>query len=380
MWEKLEMKKLKVFSLGPVLVIVSLWLIACGDSTPTNNQTQTPTGPTSTPVSSVGPATATPIQVNQLATATPLPVATTAPATTNIPLPSATAIKPTPTPVPPTSTPVPATPIPDPTAAGSTATSQPGSALSPNGATVTNFNLLVFEDLSLTAGGSQISGPVGAGRDANFVNYNLATSQPGGADNVLVGRNLKLRGGQVKGNAIYGTGKTIEGTNFDQGQALQRSNPLQIDALRNYAETVAQMWKSQNGTGLATKYNGYTITAGPGISYFKLKGSELANATSLQIDAPEDATLVLNVDGTTDQMHNMGINLTGGIDREHLVFNFYEATSLKINGVQVEGTVWAPKAVVNFNNGAQRGSLIARSLTGGSVSFEHDPFQGTLPQ
>jgi choice-of-anchor A domain-containing protein len=375
------MKKIKLVTLVPLLVFISLWLIACGDSTPVNNnQTQTPTGPTSTPVSSTGTATATPIQVNQLATATPLPVATTAPVATNAPLPSATANIPTSTPVPATATPVPATPIPDPSPVSVTATPQTAATLSSNGATVTNFNLLVFEDLNLTAGGSQISGPVGAGRDANFVNYNLATGQAGNADNVLVGRNLKLRGGQVKGNAVYGTGKTIEGTNFDQGQALQRANPLPVDGLRNYVENVAQMWKSQNGTSLATKYNGYAITAGPGISYFKLKGSELANATSLQIDAPEDATLVLNVDGASDQMHNMGINLAGGIGREHLVFNFYEATSLKINGVQVEGSVWAPKAMVNFNNGAQRGSLVARSLTGGSVSFEHDPFQGTLPQ
>ena len=372
------MERLKVIGLVPLLVIISLWLIACGDSTPVNaNQTQTTTSPTSTPASSAVPATSTPIQVNQLATATPLPAITAA---TNTPLPSATAILPTATPVPATFTPVPATPIPDPTPAGSTATPQPASALSANGATVTNFNLLVFEDLSLTAGGSQIGGPVGAGRDASFVNYNLATSQPGGADNVLVGRTLKLRGGQVKGNAVYGTGKTIEGTNFDQGQAVQRANPLQIAGLRNYVETVAQLWKSQNGPSLATKYNGYTLTAGPGISYFRLKGSDLASATSLQIDAPEDATLVLNVDGAADQMHNMGINLTGGIDREHVVFNFYEATSLKINGVQIEGTVWAPKAAVNFNNGAQRGSLIARSLVGGSVSFEHDPFLGALPQ
>lgn len=245
---------------------------------------------------------------------------------------------------------------------------------------VTKFSLFTQGDLSLTTGGSEITGKIAAGGNATFVSYNLATQQPGFQDNLLVNGNLSLKGGQVKGNALYGGTLSRVGTAFIQGSPIQQANALELVSTKIYNENVAQAWHSQGGLAVSPRYGGYQLNTGnPGTSYFALKGSELFNVNYLSINAPAGATVVLNIDGTNDRLQYMGISLNGGIDRQHVVFNFYEATNLKLNGVQVEGLVWAPKATVDFTNGAIRGTLVANSMEEGSARFEYFAYQGGLP-
>jgi choice-of-anchor A domain-containing protein len=59
----------------------------------------------------------------------------------------------------------------------------------------------------------------------------------------------------------------------------------------------------------------------------------------------------------------MGIQLQG-VDESTVLWNFWEAEWLGLDGVGWEGSLLAPFADVRFNNGNFDGTLIARSLEG----------------
>ncbi len=245
---------------------------------------------------------------------------------------------------------------------------------------VTDFNVLALKDLNLTTGG-QIAGRVGVGGNASFTSYDLSKGVIMAGDNVLVNGNLSLKGGQVKGNAVYGGTFTNSNANFSNGSPIQRANPLDLASLQSDANTASNNWADLPANGTTTVQYGGISLAGSNSerNVFKVKGSDLASSNNLQINAPANSTVIINVDGTSDQIKSIGIALSGGIDRQRIVFNFYEATSLNISGVSVEGTIFAPKANVNVSNGGIRGSVIASVLSGGGANFENYPFVGKLP-
>src|SRR5262249_54668850 len=77
--------------------------------------------------------------------------------------------------------------------------------------------------------------------------------------------------------------------------------------------------------------------------------------------------------------------LSGGIAVDHLLFNFYEATSFTLQG-SARGTFLAPGAAISTSFGGFNGNLIAGSLTGsvethvfdgGGTGGASTPFDGT---
>jgi len=74
----------------------------------------------------------------------------------------------------------------------------------------------------------------------------------------------------------------------------------------------------------------------------------------------------------------MGIFLSGGITPDRIFYNFYEATSLSVHDIQIEGTVLAPLADLNFPHGLIEGQVVANS-SNGAGQFNNLPFSGCLP-
>ena len=87
--------------------------------------------------------------------------------------------------------------------------------------------------------------------------------------------------------------------------------------------------------------------------------------------------MLVNVDGTSDTLHNAGISVNG-TTRQKVLFNFPTATSLSISGIAVQGSVLAPRAAVNFSNGTVNGTLIGATFSG-SGQLNNYPFTGCLP-
>lgn len=61
----------------------------------------------------------------------------------------------------------------------------------------------------------------------------------------------------------------------------------------------------------------------PNLDVFYVNGSDLASANGLTITAPAGATVLLNINGTTDSLSNFQVKLKG-TDDTHVLYNFFQ--------------------------------------------------------
>lgn len=285
-----------------------------------------------------------------------------------------------------------------------------------------DFNIFVFGDN--TQYNSDVEGRLAVGGNIDFTLYGsgftVASLGATNTDNLIVGGNYKnfyntARGGVLVNGDVDWVGPTITGrlnvngnANFHNagGQIAGPVNvvgtytapfyfpananppnvtplPFDFGEVQSYLTSLSSYMAglTPNGT-TETFFNQLHLTAaGPAdqVYVFNVTGSQMANAagSGLFITAPAGSTVVVNVDGSATSMQNMGISLNG-VDRQHVLYNFFEADSLGISSISIEGTILAPLADVNFMNGQINGTLIANNLTGNGESHLH-LFQGTLP-
>jgi choice-of-anchor A domain-containing protein len=107
-----------------------------------------------------------------------------------------------------------------------------------------------------------------------------------------------------------------------------------------------------------------TGTTESGVSVFSFPSSLLAGCTGLTIIAPAGQLVLINIPGATNSISDFQITLQGGVDAAHVLWNYYEATSLSIENVYVIGTTIAPSAAVTFTAGQLHGALYAGSISG----------------
>lgn len=283
-----------------------------------------------------------------------------------------------------------------------------------------DFNVFVFGDN--TQHDSDVEGRLAVGGNIDFTKngsgFTVASKSSTNTDNLIVGGNYKntwhsLQGGalvngnvdwmgptlngrlNVNGNANFGNlGGTVVGPinvvgtytapNYFPPNANPpsvTSLPFDFAAVESYllAQSNSLANLAPNGT---TSINFGQITlnaAGPPSSLyvFDVSGADLAVGNAFTVNAPAGSTVVVNIDGSSTSFKNMGITLNG-VDRQHVLYNFHEANSLSVTSIGIQGTILAPKADVNFTNGAIDGTLIAKNLTGNGESHLY-LFQGSLP-
>lgn len=284
-----------------------------------------------------------------------------------------------------------------------------------------DFNLFVFGNN--TQFNSDVEGPLAVGGNVDFTtkgtSFTVASKSPGNQVNLVVGGNFKnqwnsLTGGMLVNGNVDWMGPTISGSTsvngnanfynsggsiglsvnvvgtytapnyFPQNAGSPVVTPLPFDFgdVQSYLQSESSYLSSltPNGITKIVSHEVHLTASGPaGLYVFNVLGSDMSAAAhhSLNITAPAGSTVVVNVDGTVNNFESMGIFLTG-VDRQHVLYNFHQATSLLVDAISVEGTILAPYASVNFNNGQINGTLIANHLTGGGESHLH-LFQGSLP-
>lgn len=276
-----------------------------------------------------------------------------------------------------------------------------------------DFNVFVFNNNTQT--GSDAQGKVAVGNDALFGSFTVASSLGSGTDNLIVGNNLTnsfttfnggvLVGGNltwniptitgrvaVNGNASFtGGGGSVVGPVLVGGTysapgyfppntyASPATFPFDFSDVADYLTDQADFMAAQPFNGSTNiLFGGITMTGtDPSFNNFYISAADLAAGTGLTINAPAGSTAVVNVDGTSAFFDNMAINLSG-IDKQHVLYNFHNATTLAINSIGIDGALLAPRADVNFIGGDIDGTLIAKNLTGIGESHLF-LFQGELP-
>lgn len=231
---------------------------------------------------------------------------------------------------------------------------------------VTNYNAVVFGNYE--ASNSDVEGSLAVGGNATLRSYSVGSKLPtaaNGTNTLIVGGNLSATDGQLsRGNLVVGgtntstrftvaNGTTTTGVSFDfAGLGAQlRDTSSSLSQYANTAQTVNN-YGALNLTGSAADLNVFSITA-----------AQLGSSHGISISVNPGSQVLVNVSGSVANWQNMGINLNG-LSTANVLFNFYEATSLTMSGIGINGSILAPQANVQFNNGQLNGILIAANFKG----------------
>ncbi|MEH2254866.1 choice-of-anchor A family protein [Nostoc sp.] len=242
-----------------------------------------------------------------------------------------------------------------------------------------DYNVFVLGDISQKY--TDIEGKVAAGGNINFVGGLGSRLSGNSGDVVVAGQNLTLSNGQVyHGNAVYGGSANVSSNvGFPQG-TLSKSNPIDFNEagkeLRGLSEylatltptgnTTVQPWGAINLSGSGTAFN-----------VFNLAGSSVSKTNYFEIKGDANSTIVVNISGKDVSLQNFGFNIISA-DKQKVIYNFYEATNLTASGIGIQGSILAPLANFNFNNGQINGNVVVASLTGNGESHNY-LFNGDLP-
>lgn len=321
-------------------------------------------GPSPTPTSNV-PATST---YTRTQTSTAAPTDTPAPPTATGTVTAPVTATGTPTPTEPTATPTTTEPPPPPTLTSTpTATPCPNNPLGD----AAEFNVFACGNANLS--NSDIEGRIGVAGDASLANYGIGSSLPpsnGGRDDLIAGGNLTYNSGQMfAGNAVYGGTANVNHVGFPSGSLIQ-GMPGSFASKCSDLQMLSDNLCTLPGSTLASSGNLQFSGAHPTLNVFYVGAASVANAHSIQISAPANASVVINVTGGPAQIAHLGMMISG-TDRNHVLWNFCDATQLTIRGVAVEGSVLAPYTDVIFDNGQVNGTLITKDLSGGGESHDH---------
>ncbi len=242
-----------------------------------------------------------------------------------------------------------------------------------------DYNLFVIEDATQPSADTQ--GKVAVGRDAKFSTYSIGDQLPSGSGDVLiVGRDLTYTSGAIyNGNVVYGhsTNLPISAVSITGG-SLRKDTPINFAAAKVALQSLSSTLSAYtvNGT-TAFQWGGLTLTGSdPYLNVFSVNGSNLSSANNVEIDVPNGSAVLVNISGTT--LTWTGGLVVNGTAITNVLYNFYQASSITIQGINVTGSILAPFAAVNFVSGVQNGQMICLSLTG-MGQFNYSPFGGYIP-
>jgi choice-of-anchor A domain-containing protein/uncharacterized repeat protein (TIGR01451 family) len=241
-----------------------------------------------------------------------------------------------------------------------------------------DYNLFVLQDLNQPS--SDTEGKVAVGGNATLAGYSVADKLPQNSGDVLVvGKTLTYTSGRVySGNVVYGlsTNLPIYATSVDG--TIRQESIINFAAAKTYLENLSVTLSGYAVNGTYTfEYSGLNLKGtDPYLNVFKIKGTELNTATSVQVDVPNGSALLVNIDGD-------GFTWSGGLEISstaisNVLYNFYNATNCTIKNIDVRGSILAPFAAISFPSGVQNGQMICKSLTG-SGQFNNTLFYGNIP-
>jgi choice-of-anchor A domain-containing protein len=243
-------------------------------------------------------------------------------------------------------------------------------------------------------------GPVAAGGDVTASSFaiNGWAGEPVG---LVAGGNLSLTvGGVVNGITYAGRNGAQISPSVTHGP-LWAGAPIKFPDAFTKLQGMSTTLSQYPAYGTVTTSNS-TITlasADPNFTVFSLSADQLSKAYSIKFAFPVTSTVVINVSGKSVSMQNMGFSavkpksgtymdlvadILGNLvvvkvtpNYSHIIWNFYEATSLFTSSVGIPGSMLAPLADATLQWGSVSGTLVASSVKGFN-EYDWFPFNGNF--
>ncbi len=197
-------------------------------------------------------------------------------------------------------------------------------------------------------------------------------------------------GGNITGNPIVPAGKvayggTFNGT-FSGNCGIFHTTPIDFTALENKFIGYSAAFKAyttQNSAvvGTVTATGSQLVLTGTNkeLNVFNITSTQL-NSAEIKFVVPNTSSIIVNISGTVINWEAKGIVLPDGTGTcksgtsswcHKILYNMYEATSVYMSSIAVQGSVLAPYATVDGGGGNIDGQLICKYLKGG---LEYHPY------
>ena len=240
----------------------------------------------------------------------------------------------------------------------------------------------IFTIESYQANNTDCTGRIAVGGPATYNNFGVGSAlsnSNGDRDDLIVAGNLTWNNGQnFNGNVQVAGPITMNNVGMPNGSVGEDVAIDFTDAeIKLQAISDALYATEANGT-VSNNWGQLTMVGSDAdLNAFSVSQSDLHPLWGMSIEVPEGATVVVNINHHSMQLNNFQPMLTG-CSANNIVFNFPIANSVQMNSIGWKGTILAPKASIQFNNGQINGALVCKSIQGNGESH-HDPFDGHLP-
>jgi len=255
---------------------------------------------------------------------------------------------------------------------------------------ISAFNLVVIEDF--VAGFSDVECRVLAGGDVDLKHFSVAHSEPGGVA-ITAGGDVLIRHATIHGQVVHGGDLRTESTalvDIPEGEPASRREAAAVnaadlnDALVS-ASTVLFTLPPNGATEVSergeVRFTGNDLD----LNVFILTSEQLSQASFMEIDVPAGATALVNIPGPNALVFSNFAIRPRMTTPSLILFNAPEAASVRIFAFGMVGSLLAPRATVDFDNGQMIGTLMVRSFPGDRLAdgqpdgqMNCAPFRGTL--
>ncbi len=242
------------------------------------------------------------------------------------------------------------------------------------------FTVFVLENYQ--ANNTDCTGRVAVGGDAQFNNVGVGSGLPnssGARDDLIVGDDLLWNNGQnFNGNTQVSDEVSLTSVGTPNG-SVGASVDVDFSGAKDDLEALSDALAAVEADGTVVRQWGQLFLTGSQseVNVFDLDTSDFYPCYGLHIDVPAGASVLVNVSGAIVALNWFQPFLTG-VAADHLFFNFPECTVFQMNGIGWKGSILAPRATMQFNNGQIDGGLVLKDLQGNGESH-HLPFTGDLP-
>jgi choice-of-anchor A domain-containing protein len=230
-----------------------------------------------------------------------------------------------------------------------------------------DFNL--FVTAGQANGIRDTQGPVAASSNINFSFFHVNNHRREPIA-LLGGGAVTLQSGTVNGKAIYRTTfSDPQVTYSDFLRPTAPTNPSPIDFPATAAKLIAMSQAIKGYTAIAaTKANNTVTFAGtdPELNVFSLPSTMLTGTTTYTFNVPAGSQVIVNVLGTSAAIANAGLQ---GVPAALTLWNFPDATTLSISSVGFAGSILAPNATANLQNGSVAGTVVVKAATPANVEL-----------
>lgn len=238
------------------------------------------------------------------------------------------------------------------------------------------YNFFVIDTLIQPS--SDTEGKLAVGGYADLRCYSVGDKLPPNSGDVLVvGNHLTFISGRVyNGRAVYQNFITTT-MGFSADSGIVQDSVLDFAAAKIYLENLSNQLSVLQPTDTMkfSYYHAELVGNDPELNVFNIDGSILFGANNFTINAPAGSTVLVNISGDSSRLFG-GFEVTG-TTKDKVLLNFYEATKLRISGIDVRASVLAPFAELDFPAGVVTGQLIVRKMCGsGQVNLS--PFTGSI--